>query len=206
MKQDKLDPFTLQLEELFGLTGGELESTPWKVKSPGGREHTFNYWYKGASDAVDDRKLPEHGGTYITVVSPGDEPNKLIDGKREWNKVAEIGGSQEAECPFRNEDPVNDSKEDCIYCDESPGKPHRYIYWGEPWMETVYYQGKFLQPVLRLRRARRLPKLRPIKKYNRMFRMPGKEYKVKILGRIIPKRKKAAKGALVKRVAAGKKK
>jgi hypothetical protein len=141
------DIFRTQLEYLHGLTGGELEDEPLVAKGPRGGVHKYAYWYEGVPDEVEDSY---RDGPYLTVLSVGDDPEKLVINGLTWTKREEIVGPQECECP--DEGSRNVGRKPCPLCGALPGKEHKYIYIGEPWVETIYERGQHANVIVKRKR------------------------------------------------------
>lgn len=111
---------------VFGLTGGELEDTPWAG---------YAYWYDSAPDYVErelSRKYPNEEFRTVVVwgggIPPKPEP-KLIDSSgRIYTLTGVYSNSGETSCPCKN----GDTDPNCPLC-EGAG----YIYIGEGY-ESVY--------------------------------------------------------------------
>lgn len=157
-----------QVEQVFGLTGGELETEPWmywtqtedssdgdplwaktdRMHELGMMEWTGRYWYEGPPEYV-ERELQRSLGffsTLRTLVNPGGMMSapyrELYDGQGIWKLVARYDSSGEAECPMRQMDGpdriVSADDERCELCDEDAGETHGYIYLGVCSYEAVY--------------------------------------------------------------------
>lgn len=155
------------VEEVFRLTGGELETKPWEPWipahpldaddllriawhgfGPGSNQTIFRYWYEGVPDYVGRNEFPDiHDTEYRTVVtdllyqsSVLAENGCLRDGA-EWKRVRVFQSSGETRCPGAyhedGDEPVVDA-DGCPYCEEKPGEEHGYIYLGDGWAEVVY--------------------------------------------------------------------
>lgn len=133
-----------QVEQVFGLTGGELSDTVWEAREVGGSERvwTFHYFYESTPEYA-ERELDWTAHDFRTVVRDivfGAPPEQLEG----WTKVATFGSSGEVECPGRSEEPnivrADQSPEGrgCYYCEAEVGEPHGYIYIGDGWAEIVY--------------------------------------------------------------------
>jgi hypothetical protein len=150
------------VEQVFGLTGGELERTPWEpwieIDPPtdsdplAGRSEyrpwyfkqtTNRYWYEGAPEYASEYAR-DFDHTYRTVVDDCSfcPPDEVLHEKgRKWVLVAQFASSGECECP--NVEDWDGEKhavnaDGCPLCEESPGKKHGYIYLGDGWYELVY--------------------------------------------------------------------
>lgn len=150
-----------QVEQVFGLTGGELETGAWKI----GEKTISRYWYEGAPEyaARDFRE-----GTVRTAVHCalyGSSPERIEDKDGAWVRKAEYQTSGETECLYRSGAP-EDAKvkrdqcrlvasyprkrlvgtfakltakhAECPFCEARLGEDHGYIYLGDGWVETVY--------------------------------------------------------------------
>lgn len=126
-----------QVEWVFRLTGGELETEPWEpwqqtesdvdgkplydaIRTPtvhldGMRQTIERYWYEGAPD-YDEEHGDRSGGTFRTVVWPGGTINapqrEYYDSQGVWILVATFGSSGEVDCPLRDWDP--DTRTDAV--------------------------------------------------------------------------------------------
>lgn len=138
-----------QVEQVFGLTGGELMDVAWEPNYRTGGSalfntatwgtFTFTYWYQGAPPYV-ERSYSDSpirpGATYRTVCEDetfGQVPETVTDDQGTWKVVARYRSSGECECP--NDDPTSD-KASCPLCEETG--EHSYIYIGDGWAEIVY--------------------------------------------------------------------
>lgn len=148
-----------QVEEVFGLTGGELADAPLRYfgatdvgpnRDPLPTHRWWaRYWYEGRPDYLPT----SHRGSWITLVECelyGSLPSRIQAHGRKWRKIARYASSGETECPGRmdngsddllkvDESDCADDSECCTYCDEEIGEPHGYIYLGDGWGETIYY-------------------------------------------------------------------
>lgn len=117
-----------QVEEVFGLTGGELEDEPWicwtqmESEVDGeplyGKNEEFHaqsfwewkerYWYEGPPEYVEREMQRQFPGTLRTLVNPGGiitAPHReLYDGQGIWKLRETFNNSGEAECPARSYD------------------------------------------------------------------------------------------------------
>ena len=132
-----------RVQQVFGLTGGELSDTPWIYTeggktiaySSGGEDHPYKYeyWYDGLPDYVESREYPDkytaEYRTVITNVMYGDPTPP--DG---WEFVVRFLNSGETEC-FCKSDEANDGEADdgCPFC-EGDG----LIYLGDGEAEVVF--------------------------------------------------------------------
>lgn len=134
----------MQIEEVFGLTGGELETTPWEpIAQDGQRELTFKftYWYTGVPSYA--QELDDYDHETLTVVRDelfGQVPETVTDETGTWDLVARFSSSGECECPGRVNDGelANQFPIPCSYCDAGEDDEHGYIYIGDGWAEIVY--------------------------------------------------------------------
>lgn len=152
-----------QVEQVFGLTGGELEDTAWVPTYPAERPtwsvpegaievlvvpvpFTFTYWYQGVPEYVerDFDALPlSYAPTYRTVCRDemfGQVPETVTDDEGTWTVVTRYTTSGEAECPLRNDDTglAYVAGERCSFCEETRGELHGVVYIGDGWAEIVY--------------------------------------------------------------------
>jgi hypothetical protein len=130
-----------QIEEVFGLGGGELSDKPWQG---------FPYWYVGIPDYLGRAEYPDQhssGIEYRTVVTCllyGDAPTIIDDGSQRWQRTEHFTSSGETECPWAQADDgptvtADQAKDgECPLCGESVGSEHRYIYLGDGWSEVIY--------------------------------------------------------------------
>lgn len=138
-----------RIEWVYGLTGGELETSPWQTAAPSvyqsdGSETgdwlpwPWRYWYEGTPEyatrelgadyAADFRFrtiVVDYGGLY----SPSP---RLFDAEtgREWRLIASYAHNGETECPGRHSDCPTVEPSDgvaCALCEEPIGSPHGYI-------------------------------------------------------------------------------
>lgn len=140
-----------QVEEVFGLTGGELNDEPWIVNDRATQTAwTFHYHYDFApSYAERDFEQYDEVRTVVRCNMFGEPPAVLIDqhdASRRWVKVATFTNSGETECFGANNDAPNivtaeqtaTAGSECYYCAEPIGKPHTVVYIGDGWAEIVY--------------------------------------------------------------------
>lgn len=132
------------IEQVFGLTGGELADQPWVIEREGENPWVNHFWYENVPEWAES-EFPEWPiRNYRTIVRDimfGAPPDRL----ETWTKVATYMNSGEAECPGQHED-VNRVRLDqcdgdtdrCYYCGEKVGEEHGYIYLGDGWAEIVY--------------------------------------------------------------------
>jgi hypothetical protein len=123
-----------QIEQVFGLTGGELSDESWQG---------FAHWFEGAPEyATEHKDTDEH--THRTIVGNfifSSPPESIEDNGIRWEKVATFVSSGETECPGVHGDynlVENDAHEPCPLCGEKWNEPHGFIYIGEGWAEVVY--------------------------------------------------------------------
>lgn len=131
-----------QVEQVFGLTGGELADTPWIVDG-----WTFTFWYEFPPEYA-EREFDYTARNYRTAVRDimfGAPPDRLGT----WTKVATFQNSGEAECPGKSEDidivrveQCGDDGRECYYCGGNVGAPHGYVYLGDGWAEIVYVEDE----------------------------------------------------------------
>jgi hypothetical protein len=141
-----------QVEWVFGLTGGELDSKPLVCADDDGAEHTYAYHYDGVPEyaASDYDDVHSDNADYFTVVTDclyGNPPDVLItsDGKR-YAQVNAYMSSGETECPGMGDGngKVSDGYTGpnggkvCVLCEADIGDDHGYIYIGDGWCEVVY--------------------------------------------------------------------
>jgi hypothetical protein len=159
-------PFARErIEEVFGLTGGELEDKPWFYDPPlrqldARREGQSNYslWFEGVPDHVSSRELPHDkwGATYRTALVSHTPYERITDIDGTWRLVFNDFGMSETECPYRQKEKGPGvgtvSPEDrswvadegdlfsghCGFCEEQRGYEHGYIYLGDSWGHAVY--------------------------------------------------------------------
>lgn len=137
-----------QVEQVFGLTGGELMDDVW-VPMHDIRKATntltecapitFTYWYEGLPDYVDRRDTDWRDGTYRTVIRDetfGQVPETVTDDEGTWKVVVRYTSSGETQCPYEDADEVP-KVDPCPLC-ENPYPLHGYIYIGDGWAEIVY--------------------------------------------------------------------
>lgn len=155
-----------QVAEVFGLTGGELEDTPWVTTEaldtqhlalnvllgePPQRSFHFTYWYQGVPDYAQDLDdWPDY--EYRTVCRDemfGQVPDAVTDEDGTWTRVARYPTSGETECPYQDFDgaPIPTKEHPCPLCEadgiptnlgESPIQFHGFIDIGDGWAEIVY--------------------------------------------------------------------
>jgi len=137
-----------QVEQVFGLTGGELADRPWEpfAADSDGESFTrasFRYWYDGAPAWSEDGR--HQAPACRTVVSDclfGEEPEVLQEKGARWERIASYLSSGEAACPWRQDgDPAQGpDPRPCELCGAGQGEEHGHVYLGEGWCETVYRQ------------------------------------------------------------------
>jgi hypothetical protein len=139
-----------QIESVFGLGGGELNSDPWVVKADD-REISYLYNYDGPPEYADfdDR----HDRDYVTVVtqalySPIEPILTSADGSI-YRLRADYSSSGETECCYRSgapEDAIVKAEQahngECPYCATPVGEAHGHIYIGDGWIEAVYRRDR----------------------------------------------------------------
>jgi hypothetical protein len=141
-----------QVEEVFLLTGGELEDRPLEFRDEDGNDRKWRYHYDGlpeyANEDFPDRH--ENGVYYCTLVEIGCDygssaPERMTfaDGDV-WSKVESYANSGERECslgPSGMGETVGEGETEemdrCPLCEADKGEEHGYIYLG-PGCETVY--------------------------------------------------------------------
>lgn len=141
-----------QIQEVFGLTGGELESEPWDLPCTDayGKLQSFHcaYWYEGVpewagSDFPDvDGDTTHEYRTVVRDVTFGPPPEYTLDG---WERVKVYSNSGEVECPYRQVNPGEEVQaagtDPCPLCEEPLDQPHMYVYIGDGWAEVIYRRG-----------------------------------------------------------------
>lgn len=141
-----------QVQQVFGLTGGELMDVEWETHLPHVETHsvTFTYWYHGVPEYVSESLQFPISQTYRTVCESelyGMVPERVTDDEGTWKVVARYSTSGEVECPCRNSDNPDAVSVDnpCPLCgaDGTDAYPitepvHGYIYIGDGWAEIVY--------------------------------------------------------------------
>lgn len=149
------------VEQVFGLTGGELESEPWiaaHAYRDDGSEITsypvkFAYWYTGVPEwAGEDfwprgeRSYHEHDFATVIDLSPvyGTTPLVLIDADGSiWVRTVTYAHSGETDCPYSDgsETEVEPDhcvgRENCPFCEVEIGETHSVVYIGDC-AERVY--------------------------------------------------------------------
>ncbi len=127
-----------QVEQVFGLTGGELSDDPWIIADEKGQDWTFHFYYDFPPEYA-ERQFDYTAHTYRTVVRDNmfGEPPDRFNG---WTKKATFSNSGETECPYRNDPLTLVATETCPLCEALIGEEHGYIYIGDGWAEIVYQQ------------------------------------------------------------------
>lgn len=152
----------LQVEEVFGLTGGESEAKPLRFRDVAdGQLWTRSYWYDGVPDYVEREFSQWFWYDKFTIVDCclyGEPPatirarhGRLYDLKALYQSSGEHGCPfREAEIAVEHEYPVTVDTYGsppvehryCAYCDEPPDAiacdGHGYVYLGDGWAELVY--------------------------------------------------------------------
>lgn len=126
-----------QVQEVFGLTGGELADEPWTPTSDEDAHTTYNYWYEGTPDYA-ERDFDVFS-SYRTVVESelfGKLPDVLTDEQGTWRRVTSFRTSGETECPGRDPEVAAVMDLPCPLCEED--ETHGFIYLGDGWAEIVY--------------------------------------------------------------------
>lgn len=152
----------MQVEYVFGLTGGELDDKPLNFTAPtkfnGDQPRTWRYSYDGVPEWAAREDFPDHndpGVTYFTLIEIGvsyesyaPEWVRFDDGTT-YFRMRQYVHSGECECPMGscgdNERVGEDSTAgmaECPLCGEKRGEEHGYIYVGDS-TETVYKRVVF---------------------------------------------------------------
>ena len=138
-----------QWEEVFGLTGGELETKPWEcVANYDGQGHVSQrkYWYEGAPDYA-EREYRNETRELRTVCTDslvyGQPPSALFDERGMWSLIETWSSSGEVECPYchaeRDEQWAGiDFHDNCPLCECSREEGHGYVYLGDGCAELLY--------------------------------------------------------------------
>jgi len=158
-KVKKYDVERAQVEEVFGLTGGELSDEPWthtEGDEPWAPPVKFEYWYDDVPSYAEDDHTDWSHSRYRTVVTCtlySGAPLVLRDDEGTWRFVKAYTSSGETECPCRQGgDPYPDMPDDgtgsCALCgvklkneetgEKTPAAKHEHIYLGDGWVEAVY--------------------------------------------------------------------
>jgi hypothetical protein len=155
----------MEIEEVFGLTGGELESEsflytyPADVPSTERRSGIFHFWYTGVPEYVEREIVNSHpwNARFMTILrtSPYETAEVIFtkddeaeETETKWQRIHEYSSSGECECPFRHEEDPEHGKSDdgvplvgpggCHLCEADPGDAHGHIYIGDGCAEVVY--------------------------------------------------------------------
>jgi hypothetical protein len=138
----------MQIQEVFGLTGGELYDEPWTptyITDTFGesRERTFTYWYEDPPAYAMEDFEDWSSVNYRTVCANemfGQVPATVTDEQGTWSVVARFGSSGEVECPglVNAGELAEHIPFPCPYCEGDEDSGHGYIYIGEGWSEIVY--------------------------------------------------------------------
>lgn len=151
-----------QVEQVFGLTGGELDDSAWKV----GEKTIAPYWYEGAPEyAASDFRDLENVRTAVHCALYGSSPERIDDEGGAWVRKGEFQTSGETECLFHSGAPedmpvkrdqchmvasyprkhlvgtfakLTAKHAECPFCGARLGEDHGVIYLGDGWVETVY--------------------------------------------------------------------
>lgn len=143
-----------QVEIVFGLSGGELDSKPWTWTDAVGNVQSLPWHYDGVPDyTVGDEFTHEDqmSGRFSTIVCIGDPysgPDPRIPPG--YRHVAFYSSSGEGDCPCHDmvangEDPATIYSDNgrCPLCEyENDGESH-CVYLGEGWGERVVEQPLF---------------------------------------------------------------
>ena len=153
-----------QVEQVFGLTGGELDGSIWKE----GETTIAPFWYEGVPEyASGDFDDLENARTAVHCALYGESAERIVVEGGAWVRKGEFLSSGETECCYRSGAP-EDAKvkrdqcrlvkafpkhrtgggyspkdltakhAECPFCGERLGEDHGYIYLGDGWVETVY--------------------------------------------------------------------
>lgn len=132
-----------RVEQVFGLTGGELSDEPWKCKPvyeavSDASPWKFRFWYEGVPDYAASEFPDKWDIEHRTVVTySSDTPEIFEDEDGRWYKVASWSSSGEAECPGMHMDDPKDELP-CKLCEGED--EHGHVYLGDGWCEIVYRQ------------------------------------------------------------------
>jgi hypothetical protein len=153
-----------RVEEVFGLTGGELNDRPWEPFEPDtdGSAFTrvsFAYSYDGAPSYAEEYRGGRRAGDHECVVVQdclfGELPAVLYEKGRRYDRVAVLRSSGETECPCNDTDEqahrqaaakldpderaaLGVKVEPCPLCEDDGTDETPHIYLGDGWCETVY--------------------------------------------------------------------
>jgi len=142
-----------RVEQVFGLTGGELEDEPWVVietSTPSDpNNHTVSgqaqyiFWFEGIPDYLAKRDYPDfYDVSYRTIVqdcSWGLPPEVIEDEDGKWYRVAHFTSSGETACSWEGCEDA-DEHLPCPLCEGTEEDGHGQIYLGEGWAEVIYKQ------------------------------------------------------------------
>jgi len=129
-----------EIEQVFALTGGELEDETW-VYHQEGKEGRIAFWYEGQPSYVAQKYYANYRNYRTAILcclfsaAPHQIPGK--PGEKPWMLQEIFASSGEARCS-RGGVPVQDPV--CELCGEKFGTSHGYIYLGDGWVEAVYKQ------------------------------------------------------------------
>jgi hypothetical protein len=150
----------MQVEHVFGLTGGELEDKPLTFIAPtkfdGEQPRTWRYHYDGPPEWAAREDFPDHNERdvwYFTLIEIGvsyesyaPEWVRFEDGTT-YYRMCQYVHSGETECTWNVDDDGNEGARvgegctkglhECPMCGEKAGEEHGYIYLGDS-TETVY--------------------------------------------------------------------
>jgi hypothetical protein len=134
-----------RVEEVFGLTGGELSDKPWEPFAlDEGGEHAERQCYRYHYDGAPSYASEFDDSVYCTVVVDclfGGEPEVLYEKGYRYERVASFTSSGETECPcadMRREGDCGDVPDPCPLCEEEASDETTHIYLGDGWCEVVY--------------------------------------------------------------------
>jgi hypothetical protein len=131
-----------QVEQVFGLTGGELSDAAWLVLDEAGTERAYAYWYEGPPEWAAHDFADRYDADYRTVIGCclfGAPPATIEDDAGTWTRVAGFVNSGEAECPWSQADDCDArAQRPCELCATAEGEAHGHIYLGDGWCEVVY--------------------------------------------------------------------
>jgi len=131
-----------QVEEVFGLTGGELSDAAWRVFDEAGAEREYAYSYDGPPVWAAHDFADRHDAEYRTVIGCclfGEPPATIDNEAGTWTRVAAYVSSGEAVCPLSQADDCEARGErPCELCAASDDEKHGHLYLGDGWCEVVY--------------------------------------------------------------------
>lgn len=139
------------VEQVFGLTGGELSDKPQRYSAPGKTMGEFEYLYDGQPEHAEGRHEFQESDCFTVVgcyFYGAPETEILLRDKHGrfagvFVLKAIYSSSGECACPCDGCDDYDD--EICPFCGREPGDEHECAYLGDGWLEVVYVRKTALK-------------------------------------------------------------